>query len=67
FEDSYHNLSVPEDTIRRWTIFGKPDECIKQIQPIADAGVEVLIICIRARDFFSQVRAIAKEILPAFA
>ncbi len=67
FEDNYHDMPIPEDTIRRWTIFGKPDECIKQMQPFVDAGVEVFNICVRARDFFSQVRAIAKEILPAFA
>ena len=67
FEDSYHDMPIPEDTIRRWTIFGKPDECIKQMEPFVDAGVEVFNICVRARDFFSQVRTIAKEILPAFA
>ena len=67
FEDSYHDMPIPEDTIRRWTIFGRPDECIKQMQPFVDAGVEVFVICVRARDFFSQVRTIAKEILPAFA
>ena len=67
FEDSYHDMSIPEDTIRRWTIFGKPDECIKQMQPFAEAGVDVFNICVRSRDFFAQVRAIGKEILPAFA
>ncbi|MBI3079308.1 MAG: LLM class flavin-dependent oxidoreductase [Deltaproteobacteria bacterium] len=66
WEDSYHNMPLPEDTIRRWTIFGNPDECVKQMQPFAEVGVEVFIICVRARDFFAQVRAIAKEILPAF-
>ncbi|MBI2371560.1 MAG: LLM class flavin-dependent oxidoreductase [Deltaproteobacteria bacterium] len=67
FEDSYHDMPIPEATIRRWTIFGKPDECIKQMQPFVEAGVEVFNICVRARDFFAQVRAIAREILPAFA
>jgi len=66
YEDSYHAMSVPEDTIRRWTIFGDPDACIKQMQPFADAGIQVFNICVRARDMFSQVRAIAKDILPAF-
>ena len=67
FEDNYHDMPVPEDTIRRWTIFGKPDECIAQMRPFAEAGVDVFNICVRARDFFAQVRTIAKEILPAFA
>ena len=67
YEDSYHAMSVPEDTIRRWTIFGDPDACIKQMQPFADAGVKVFNICVRARDMFSQVRAIAKDVLPAFS
>lgn len=67
FENSYHDMPIPEDTIRRWTIFGKPEECIKQMQPFAQAGVDVFNICVRARDFFSQVRTIAREILPAFA
>jgi hypothetical protein len=36
------------------------------MQPFADAGIQVFNICVRARDMFSQVRAIAKDILPAF-
>ncbi len=67
FEDNYHATSVPEDTIRRWTIFGDPDDCVKQMQPFADAGADVFNICIRARDMFAQVRAIARDILPAFS
>ena len=67
FEDNYHAMPVPEDTIRRWTIFGDPDECIKQMQPFADAGADVFNICIRARDMFPQVRAIARDVLPAFS
>jgi alkanesulfonate monooxygenase SsuD/methylene tetrahydromethanopterin reductase-like flavin-dependent oxidoreductase (luciferase family) len=67
YEDSYHAMPVPEDTIRRWTIFGDPDDCIKQMEPFADAGVDVFNICIRARDMFAQVRAIAKDVLPAFS
>jgi alkanesulfonate monooxygenase SsuD/methylene tetrahydromethanopterin reductase-like flavin-dependent oxidoreductase (luciferase family) len=67
FEDNYHDMPVPEDTIRRWTIFGNPDQCVEQMQPFADAGVEVFNICIRARDMFAQVRAIGKDVLPAFA
>jgi alkanesulfonate monooxygenase SsuD/methylene tetrahydromethanopterin reductase-like flavin-dependent oxidoreductase (luciferase family) len=67
FEDHYHATSVPEDTIRRWTVFGNPDQCIEQMRPFADAGAEVFNICIRARDMFAQVRAIARDILPAFS
>ena len=67
YQDSYHAMSVPEDTIRRWTIFGDPDACIKQMQPFADAGVKIFNICVRARDMFSQVRAIARDVLPAFS
>jgi alkanesulfonate monooxygenase SsuD/methylene tetrahydromethanopterin reductase-like flavin-dependent oxidoreductase (luciferase family) len=67
FEDNYHDMPIPEDTIRRWTIFGKPDQCVEQMRPFADAGVEVFNICIRARDMFAQVRAIGKDVLPAFA
>lgn len=65
--ESYQNMPIPDDTIRRWNIIGKPDACIREMQTWAEAGVEVFIICVRARDYFSQVRAMAKEILPAFA
>jgi alkanesulfonate monooxygenase SsuD/methylene tetrahydromethanopterin reductase-like flavin-dependent oxidoreductase (luciferase family) len=67
FEDSYHAMPVPEATVRRWTIFGTPDECIRQMNAYADAGVEVFNICVRSRDMFGLVRTLAREILPAFS
>ena len=67
FEDNYHATSVPEDTIRRWTIFGSPDECVAQMLPFADSWADVFNSWIRARDMFAQVRTIAKDILPAFS
>jgi alkanesulfonate monooxygenase SsuD/methylene tetrahydromethanopterin reductase-like flavin-dependent oxidoreductase (luciferase family) len=67
FEDNYHDMPIPEDTIRRWTIFGDADQCVRQMEPFADAGVDVFNICIRSRDMFAQTRAIGREILPAFS
>jgi alkanesulfonate monooxygenase SsuD/methylene tetrahydromethanopterin reductase-like flavin-dependent oxidoreductase (luciferase family) len=67
FEDNYHAMPVPAETIRRWTIFGTPDQCIREMETFADAGIEVFNICVRARDMFAQTRTIAREILPAFS
>ncbi|MBI3078244.1 MAG: LLM class flavin-dependent oxidoreductase, partial [Deltaproteobacteria bacterium] len=66
FEYSYHAMPVPDETIHRWTIFGTGPECVRQIEPFVQAGVETFIICVRARDMFAQVRALAREVLPAF-
>ena len=67
FEDRYHAMSIPEDVIKRWTVFGDPDSCIKQMEPFADAGVDVFNICVRGRDPFKRTEDIAKYILPAFS
>ena len=47
--------------------FGDPDQCVAQMQPFVEAGVEVFNICIRSRDMFGLVRSLGKDVLPAFA
>jgi hypothetical protein len=59
-------MTVPDEIVRRWTIMGAADHCIRELQAYEAAGVEHFIICVRSRDYFAQVRQIAEEILPAF-
>ena len=67
FQDNYHAMKIPKDTVKRWNIFGDPDECIKQMMPFAEAGVDVFNICVRGRDPFKRTEDIAKYVLPAFS
>jgi alkanesulfonate monooxygenase SsuD/methylene tetrahydromethanopterin reductase-like flavin-dependent oxidoreductase (luciferase family) len=67
FQREYHEMPVPEEVMRRWTIAGTAEQCIRQLQAYEAAGVEHFIICVRSRDYFAQVRQLAAEILPAFA
>jgi alkanesulfonate monooxygenase SsuD/methylene tetrahydromethanopterin reductase-like flavin-dependent oxidoreductase (luciferase family) len=66
FHQGYHEMTVPDEIVRRWTIMGAADHCIRELQAYEAAGVEHFIICVRSRDYFAQVRQIAEEILPAF-
>jgi alkanesulfonate monooxygenase SsuD/methylene tetrahydromethanopterin reductase-like flavin-dependent oxidoreductase (luciferase family) len=66
FQREYHEMPVPEEVMRRWTIAGPAEACIRRLQQYEAAGVEHFIICVRARDYFAQVRELAAEILPAF-
>lgn len=66
FQQEYHEMPVPEEVMRRWTIAGPAEACIRRLQEYESAGVEHFIICVRARDYFAQVRELAREILPAF-
>lgn len=67
WEKSYQNMPVPDEVIGRWNSVGTGEECVRHLEPFVDAGVETLVICIRAKDPFDQVKQIAAEILPAFA
>ncbi len=66
WEYKYHAMPVPDETIRRWTIFGTGPECVNQMKPHIEAGVDTFIICQRARDPFKLVERLGKEVLPAF-
>jgi alkanesulfonate monooxygenase SsuD/methylene tetrahydromethanopterin reductase-like flavin-dependent oxidoreductase (luciferase family) len=66
FQQEYHGMPVPEEVMRRWTIAGPAETCIARLREYEAAGVEHFIICVRARDYFAQVRQLAAEILPAF-
>jgi alkanesulfonate monooxygenase SsuD/methylene tetrahydromethanopterin reductase-like flavin-dependent oxidoreductase (luciferase family) len=66
FQREYHEMPVPEEVMRRWTIAGPADDVIRRLRAYERAGVQHFIICVRARDYFAQVRQLAAEILPAF-
>jgi alkanesulfonate monooxygenase SsuD/methylene tetrahydromethanopterin reductase-like flavin-dependent oxidoreductase (luciferase family) len=66
FQKEYHEMPVPEEVMRRWTIAGPAEACVERLREYEAAGVQHFIICVRARDYFAQVRQLAAEILPAF-
>jgi alkanesulfonate monooxygenase SsuD/methylene tetrahydromethanopterin reductase-like flavin-dependent oxidoreductase (luciferase family) len=66
FQREYHEMPVPEEVMRRWTIAGSADDVVRRLLAYERAGVQHFIICVRARDYFAQVRQLAAEILPAF-
>lgn len=66
FQREYHEMPVPEEIMRRWTITGSTEDCIRQLEAYEQAGVQHFIMCVRAKDYFAQVRQLADEILPAF-
>jgi hypothetical protein len=59
-------MPVPDEVMRRWTITGSAEYVIRQLEAYEAAGVQHFIMCVRARDYFAQVRQLAAEILPAF-
>jgi hypothetical protein len=67
WEQSYQNMPVPDEIVTRWNTIGSGEQCVQNLKPFVDAGVETLVICIRAKDPFDQVTRIAEEVLPAFA
>lgn len=67
WERSYQDMPVPDEVLGRWNSVGTGEECVRSIEPFVDAGVDTLVICIRAKDPFEQTRLVAEEVLPAFA
>ncbi len=66
FQREYHEMPVPDEVMRRWTITGSAEDVIRQLEAYETAGVQHFIMCVRAKDYFAQVRQLAAEILPAF-
>lgn len=66
WEKSYQDMPVPDEIIGRWNSVGTGHDCIRSIEPFVDAGVDTLVVCIRAKDPFEQVKRIAEEVIPAF-
>jgi alkanesulfonate monooxygenase SsuD/methylene tetrahydromethanopterin reductase-like flavin-dependent oxidoreductase (luciferase family) len=62
---AFHGPPVPDDIVDRWAVTGSGAEIVAQLQPYVEQGATVFQFVIGARDQRGQMRALAREVLPA--
>lgn len=58
--------AIPEDVALKTVIWGKPDDCIDQIESFARVGCNHVILAIRGQDLDSVVTMFGTKVLPYF-
>jgi alkanesulfonate monooxygenase SsuD/methylene tetrahydromethanopterin reductase-like flavin-dependent oxidoreductase (luciferase family) len=55
---------VPEDMLRRWSIWGSPQACRERLAQLEAAGITHVKLVVGAPDAFRQIDRLAREVLP---
>lgn len=58
---------ITDYLVRRFAIAGTTGECIEQLEELADAGVERVMLTPARRVYEETVEALAKDVMPVFA
>jgi alkanesulfonate monooxygenase SsuD/methylene tetrahydromethanopterin reductase-like flavin-dependent oxidoreductase (luciferase family) len=62
----YFGQEVDPETVERWSIYGTQEDCIKQIEEYAGAGVETLKLIMGSPDQLSMMNLVSESILNSF-
>jgi len=64
FLEQYHRRPFDDETVRRWLIYGSPEECAERIQRFAEVGVQSFQLVPASRDPLAQIERIAERVMP---
>lgn len=64
FLEQYHRRPFDDETVRRWLIYGSPEECAQRIQTFAEAGVQSFQLVPASRQPLHQIEQIASRVMP---
>jgi alkanesulfonate monooxygenase SsuD/methylene tetrahydromethanopterin reductase-like flavin-dependent oxidoreductase (luciferase family) len=62
----FHGPPVPDDTVDRWAVAGRPEAIIERLERYIAHGVTMFQLVIGSRDQVGQMKKLAERVLPAF-
>jgi alkanesulfonate monooxygenase SsuD/methylene tetrahydromethanopterin reductase-like flavin-dependent oxidoreductase (luciferase family) len=64
FHFTHHRRTFDDETLRRWVVYGRPEECAERLAAYIAAGANAFHLVPAGPDIPAQVQAIARELKP---